>query len=230
MLNLYFGNLQLNRCIWICYGLIISTLFGFVQCIFLIFFFLSKVAKIDGKISVDIALKKKNVYNPVEVMNMSKEVKTNAMRMLDKHHIRYDMIQYECDEFIDGLHTAEKTGAPVEQSFKTLVAQGKSKQYYVFVVPIAEEVQLKQAAKVAGEKSVELIPVKEITKITGYVRGGCSPLGMKKPYPVVFDASAGEFEEIYVSGGRIGLTLKVPLADLLKVTGGKLADIIMKTE
>ena len=140
------------------------------------------------------------------------------------------MIQYECDEFIDGLHTAEKTGAPVEQSFKTLVAQGKSKQYYVFVVPIAEEVQLKQAAKVAGEKSVELIPVKEITKITGYVRGGCSPLGMKKPYPVVFDASAGEFEEIYVSGGRIGLTLKVPLADLLKVTGGKLADIIMKTE
>ena len=159
-----------------------------------------------------------------------KEVKTNAMRMLDKHHIRYDMIQYECDEFIDGLHTAEKTGAPVEQSFKTLVAQGKSKQYYVFVVPIAEEVQLKQAAKVAGEKSVELIPVKEITKITGYVRGGCSPLGMKKPYPVVFDASAGEFEEIYVSGGRIGLTLKVPLADLLKVTGGKLADIIMKTE
>ena len=102
---------------------------------------------------------------------MSKEVKTNAMRMLDKHHIRYDMIQYECDEFIDGLHTAEKTGAPVEQSFKTLVAQGKSKQYYVFVVPIAEEVQLKQAAKVAGEKSVELIPVKEITKITGYVRG-----------------------------------------------------------
>ena len=82
---------------------------------------------------MDIALKKKNVYNPVEVMNMSKEVKTNAMRMLDKHHIRYDMIQYECDEFIDGLHTAEKTGAPVEQSFKTLVAQGKSKQYYVFV-------------------------------------------------------------------------------------------------
>ena len=77
---------------------------------------------------MDIALKKKNVYNPVEVMNMSKEVKTNAMRMLDKHHIRYDMIQYECDEFIDGLHTAEKTGAPVEQSFKTLMAQGKSKR------------------------------------------------------------------------------------------------------
>ena len=163
-------------------------------------------------------------------MAKEKEIKTNAMRILDRQKIKYEVLQYECDEFIDGLHTAEKTGAPVEQSFKTLVAQGKSKQYYVFVVPIAEEVQLKQAAKVAGEKSVELIPVKEITKITGYVRGGCSPLGMKKPYPVVFDASAGEFEEIYVSGGRIGLTLKVPLADLLKVTGGKLADIIMKTE
>ena len=81
---------------------------------------------------------------------MSKEVKTNAMRMLDKHHIRYDMIQYECDEFIDGLHTAEKTGAPVEQSFKTLVAQGKSKQYYVFVVPIAEEVSRR---KVCGTDS-----------------------------------------------------------------------------
>ena len=89
--------------------------------------------------------------------------------------LRYDMIQYECDEFIDGLHTARKTGAPVEQSFKTLVARGKEQAILCFVVPIAEEVQLKQAAKVAGEKSVELIPVKEITKITGYVRGGCSP-------------------------------------------------------
>ena len=161
---------------------------------------------------------------------MGKEVKTNAMRILDKNKIPYEIINYECDEFIDGLHTAEATGAPVEQSFKTLVMQGKSKQYYVFVLPIAEEVDLKVAAKTVGEKSVEMIHVKDITKITGYVRGGCSPLGMKKPYPVVFDASAGEFEEIYVSGGRIGLTLKVPLADLLKVTGGKLAEITMKAE
>ena len=179
---------------------------------------------------MDIALKKKNVYNPVEVMNMSKEVKTNAMRMLDKHHIRYDMIQYECDEFIDGLHTAEKTGAPVEQSFKTLVAQGKSKQYYVFVVPIAEEVQLKQAAKVAGEKSVELIPVKEITKITGYVRGGCSPLGMKKQFPTVIHESAEAYPEIYVSGGRIGTSIKVEPQALAKVARAKFDDIIRKAE
>ena len=112
-----------------------------------------------------------------------KEVKTNAMRILDKNKISYETINYECDEFIDGLHTAEKTGAPVEQSFKTLVAQGKSKEYYVLVIPIAEEVDLKKAAKVLGEKSIEMIHVKDITKVTGYVRGGCSPLGMKKLNP-----------------------------------------------
>ena len=98
---------------------------------------------------------------------MAKEVKTNAMRILDKNKIPYELLSYECDEFIDGLHTAEKTGAPVEQSFKTLVAQGKSKAYYVFVVPIAEEVDLKLAAKVAGEKSIEMIHVKDITAVTG---------------------------------------------------------------
>ena len=157
-----------------------------------------------------------------------KEVKTNAMRILDKNKIFYETINYECDEFIDGLHTAEKTGAPVEQSFKTLVMEGKSGGYYVFVVPIEKEVDRKAAAKAVGEKAVDMIHVKDILKITGYVRGGCSPLGMKKPYPVVFDASAGGFEEIYVSGGRVGLTLKVPLAALLKVTNGKLADITMK--
>ena len=131
---------------------------------------------------MDIALRKKNVYNPVEVMNMSKEVKTNAMRMLDKHHIRYDMIQYECDEFIDGLHTAEKTGAPVEQSFKTLVMEGKSGGYYVFVVPVAEHLDLKKAAKAVKEKSIEMIKQNELLPLTGYVHGGCSPIGMKKSF------------------------------------------------
>ena len=101
---------------------------------------------------------------------MAKEQKTNAMRILEKNKIPYELITYECDEFIDGLHTAEKTGAPVEQSFKTLVAQGKSREYYVFVIPIAEEVHLKTAAKAVGEKSVEMIHVKDINKITGYIR------------------------------------------------------------
>lgn len=158
---------------------------------------------------------------------MSKEIKTNAMRILDKNHISYETIQYECDEFIDGLHTAQKTGAPVPQSFKTLVAQGKSKQYYVFVVPIAEEVQLKQAAKVVGEKSIELIPVKEITKVTGYIRGGCTPLGMKKAFPTVIHESAQTYDKIYISGGRLGTTLCLNPLDLANVVNARFENIIV---
>lgn len=159
---------------------------------------------------------------------MGKEAKTNAMRILEKNKIPYEIIKYECDEFIDGLHTAEKTGAPVEQSFKTLVMQGKSRQYYVFVVPIAEEVDLKTAAKTVGEKSVEMIHVKDITAITGYVRGGCTPLGMKKQFPTVIHESAAEFDKIYISGGRIGTTIVVNPDALLAVVRGKYADIIVK--
>lgn len=158
---------------------------------------------------------------------MGKEVKTNAMRILDKNKIPYEIIQYECDEFIDGLHSAEKTGAPIEQSFKTLVMQGKSRQYYVFVLPIAEEVDLKAAARTVGEKSVEMIHVKDITAITGYVRGGCTPLGMKKQFPTVLHESARDFDRIYVSGGRIGTTIIVNPDDLLSVVRGQYADIIV---
>ena len=157
---------------------------------------------------------------------MAKEAKTNAMRMLDRQKVKYEAFTYECDEFIDGLHSADLIGAPYDQSFKTLVMEGKSGGCYVFAVPIEKEVDRK--AKAVGEKTVDMIHVKDILKITGYVRGGCSPLGMKKLYPTVFDASAENFDEIYVSGGRIGLTLKVKLESLLKVTNGKLADITMK--
>lgn len=156
---------------------------------------------------------------------MSKEIKTNAMRILDKNKIDYEFIQYECDNFIDGLHTAQKTGAPVDQSFKTLVAQGKSRQYYVFVVPIAEEVYLKNAAKAVGEKSIEFIPVKEITKVTGYVRGGCSPLGMKKNFPTIIHTSAQAFDKIYISGGRLGTSIILNPQDLARVTGAQFAAI-----
>lgn len=156
---------------------------------------------------------------------MAKEAKTNAMRMLERQKVAYEALVYECDEFIDGIHCADISGVPYEQSFKTLVMEGKSGGYYVFVVPIEKEVDRKAAAKAVGEKAVDMIHVKDILKITGYVRGGCSPIGMKKQYPTVFDASAGNFTEIYVSGGRIGLTLKVSLEGLLKVTGGKLAAI-----
>ena len=159
---------------------------------------------------------------------MGKEVKTNAMRILDRNKVSYEILQYECDEFIDGLHTAEKTGAPVEQSFKTLVMQGTTGGYYVFVIPIAEEVDLKEAAKAVGEKSVEMIHVKDITKITGYVRGGCSPLGMKKQFQTVIHESAKNYPKIYISGGRIGTSIKVNPEDLMRVVKGTYADIIRK--
>ena len=156
---------------------------------------------------------------------MGKEAKTNAMRMLDKKKMPYEAITYECEEFIDGLHTAQITGAPVEASFKTLVMQGKSRQFYVFVIPIALEVDLKKAARAVKEKSVEMIHVKDITKITGYVRGGCSPLGMKKQFPTVIHETAQEFDHIYISGGRIGLSLKISPLQLAEVTGASFADI-----
>lgn len=156
-----------------------------------------------------------------------KEIKTNAMRILEKNKISYETIQYECEEFIDGLHTAQKTGAPVEQSFKTLVVQGKSKEYYVLVIPIAEEIDLKKAARVLKEKSIEMIHVKDITKVTGYIRGGCSPLGMKKQYPTVIHQSALKYKEIYVSGGRIGTTLRLKPEDLAKVVHADFENIIV---
>ena len=160
---------------------------------------------------------------------MAKETKTNAMRILERNKVAYEMFTYECDEFIDGIHSADLTGRPHEQSFKTLVMVGKSGGYYVFVVPVEKEVDRKAAAKAVGEKAVDMIHVKDILSITGYVRGGCSPIGMKKQYPTVIDASAEDFEEIYVSGGRIGLTLKVSVEGLLKVSRGKIADITMKS-
>ena len=151
---------------------------------------------------------------------MAKEAKTNAMRMLERQKVPYQVLTYDCGEFVDGIHSADLTGAPYEQSYKTLVMVGKSKEHYIFVIPIEREVNRKAAAKAVGEKSVDMIHVKEITQVTGYVRGGCSPLGMKKQFVTVFDESVNHFDEIYVSGGRIGVTLKVPVKALLKVTGG----------
>ncbi len=156
---------------------------------------------------------------------MAKEVKTNAMRMLDRAKISYGVINYDCVDFIDGVHVAEKTGAPVEQSFKTLVMRGKSGQYYVCVLPVAAEVDLKKAARMMEEKSLEMLHVKDINKVTGYVRGGCSPLGMKKLFPTVIHESAREYDRIYISGGRIGTTIVVAPEPLAELTGAKFADI-----
>lgn len=157
-----------------------------------------------------------------------KEIKTNAMRILEKNNIDFEVRTYECDEFIDGIHVADKLGQPYEQSFKTLVLQGKSREYHVFVLPIAEELDLKKAAKVVGEKSLEMVPVKEINAVTGYIRGGCTAIGMKKQYDTVVHESAKDFEKIIVSGGRLGSQIFLPPEDLVKVTKGRFADIITK--
>ena len=159
-------------------------------------------------------------------MAKKKEIKTNAMRILDKNKIKYEVIQYECEQFVDGVHTAEKTHVPVAQSFKTLVLQGKSKQYYVFVLPVAKEIDLKRAAHLVSEKSIQMIHVKDITDITGYVRGGCSPLGMKKSYPVLLQENACNYDKIYISGGRIGTTLCLSPKDFIQVTGAKTGDFL----
>ena len=139
---------------------------------------------------------------------MGKEAKTNAMRILDKNKIPYEMNTYTCDEFIDGCHIADQLGQPYERSFKTLVTVGKSKNYFVFAIPVDKELNLKAAAKAAGEKNVELIHVKDINAITGYIRGGC-------------------FDTIIISGGRLGVQLILSPQDLIKVTRGQFADIIM---
>jgi Cys-tRNA(Pro)/Cys-tRNA(Cys) deacylase len=149
-------------------------------------------------------------------MAKEKAVKTNAMRMLDKMKIPYEVLTVDLPEFVDGVTMAALEGVPVEESFKTLVMQGKSREYYVFVLPAEKEVDLKSAARVVGEKSVEMIPVKDITKVTGYVRGGCSPLGMKKKFVTVLAEEALAFEAIYVSGGRIGTSIHLKTEDLMR--------------
>lgn len=140
--------------------------------------------------------------------------KTNAMRLLDAAGISYHVHHYNVkDGKIDGLSVAEKTGLPPEKVFKTLVAQSSS-QLYVFVVPVTAELNLKRAAKAAGEKNIDLIPVKDIQKQTGYIRGGCSPLGMKKEYLTFIHSSAEHLNSMIISGGKIGLQIELAPEDL----------------
>lgn len=158
---------------------------------------------------------------------MAKELKTNAMRFLDKSRIEYTIQTYECDEFIDGIHVAEKLNQPFDETFKTLIAQGKSGTYYCFLLPVAMELDLKKSAKSVGEKSVELLHVKDITKVTGYVRGGCTPIGMKKQFMTVIHNSAENLDLFYISGGRIGTQIKLSPKKLVEAIRGKFSDIIM---
>jgi Cys-tRNA(Pro)/Cys-tRNA(Cys) deacylase len=157
---------------------------------------------------------------------MGKEIKTNAMRFLDRNKIPYEINLYECEEFIDGVTVAEKLNQPPEETFKTLVAQGKSGNYYCFLIPVAEELNLKKAAKSVGEKSAELIHVKDINKVTGYVRGGCTPIGMKKQFMTVIHSSAKALPLFYISGGRIGTQIRLSPEQLVKAINGRFEDII----
>ena len=154
-----------------------------------------------------------------------KDIKTNAMRILDKNRIPYQVNTYECEEFIDGIHIADMLGQSYDQSFKTLVTVGKSGEHYVFAIPIDRELDLKKAAKAVGEKSVEMIHVKDINQITGYIRGGCTPIGMKKNYVTVLHGSIRTLNEVIISGGRIGSQIQMKPDDLIRVTNARVEDI-----
>jgi len=156
---------------------------------------------------------------------VGKEVKTNAMRILEREKISYEHQEYECGEFIDGIHAADTLGLPHELVYKTLVTTAGTGTYYVFVIPIEAELDLKAAARSVGAKSVAMIHVKDITAVTGYVRGGCTAIGMKKQYPTRIDASAKEHEFIYVSGGRIGSQIKLSPDDLCRAAKAEYAEI-----
>ncbi len=157
---------------------------------------------------------------------MAKEAKTNAMRMLDSAHVNYVLHTYDTsDGQIDGLAVARKCGEDPEQVFKTLVTQGNDKNFYVFVVPVENELDLKACARSVGVKSVEMIHVRDLLKTTGYIRGGCSPIGMKKKYTTVYDETIVLFDTVLVSGGRIGTQVEIAPDDLIRITDGITADI-----
>ena len=158
-------------------------------------------------------------------MAKTKEIKTNAMRILESMKIPYTHLTYECDAFVDGIQIADMLSLPYEKVYKTLVTTS-GKEYFVFVIPIAEELDLKAAARSVGVKSVEMIHVKDISKVTGYIRGGCTAVGMKKQYVTRIHNSAESLEKIIVSGGRIGSQLELSPMDLARAAGATFADII----
>ena len=154
-----------------------------------------------------------------------KENKTNAMRILESMKIPFEAYTYECEEFTDGIQIADMLGLPHEKVYKTLVTEGTGKNYFVFVIPIAEELDMKKAARAVGEKSVSMLHVKDINSVTGYIRGGCTAVGMKKQYVTRVDRSAEALERIIVSGGRLGMQIELAPADLLRAAKAEYADV-----
>ena len=154
-------------------------------------------------------------------------IKTNAVRLLDLKKVDYILHEYDAPEgFLDGVSVAKATGIEPERVFKTLVTQGASREYYVCVIPVAEELDMKKAAKHFGEKKLEMIPAKDITKVTGYIKGGCSPVGMKKAFRTAIDENAGRFQRIAVSAGKVGLQMELPLQSLMEAASAQLSDLV----
>ena len=160
-------------------------------------------------------------------MAKDKLIKTNAMRILDSKKVNYEVITYNNnDGKIDGIAVANKIGIDEEYVYKTLVAQGTSKELYVFVIPVAEELNLKEAAIITYEKKIEMIHVKDIMKHTGYIRGGCSPIGQKKNYKTYIHESAKMLDFMVVSAGKIGYQIKINPMDLINITDSKFENLI----
>ena len=156
---------------------------------------------------------------------MKKEEKTNAVRLLTQKKLAFQTHDYTDSGAVSGLEVAQALGQEPQRMFKTLVTEGRSGAHYVFLVPVAGELDLKKAASVVGEKSVAMIKSKDLLPLTGYIHGGCSPVGMKKFFQTVIDQSAAQFDTIFFSGGRIGLQIETSLTELEKVIRFRLADI-----
>ncbi len=161
---------------------------------------------------------------------MASQPKTNAMRILEQKKLPHKCFFYDCKHFTDALQIAEMLDQSPDVTFKSLMCQGKSGAYYAFVIPAPCTLDLKKAAAAVGEKSVALLPVKDIRQVTGYIRGGCTAIGMKKDYPVVLDAHASAFEEIIVSGGKLGTQIHLAPDVFLQATGGKMLAVTIETE
>ena len=159
-------------------------------------------------------------------MEKEKINKTNVARLLDKAKVSYELIPYEVDESdLSAVHVAASLGENVEQVFKTIVLHGEKSGYFVCVVPGDQEIDLKRAAKVSGNKKCELLPMKELLPVTGYIRGGCSPIGMKKHFPTYIHHTAGQYPYIYISAGQRGLQIKLDPADLLREARAEYAEL-----
>ena len=161
-------------------------------------------------------------------MAKKKEEKTNVMRVLEQKGISYTAHTYPEDGLIDGVSVANYLGQDVEQVFKTLVTKAASGAYYVFDIPVAESLDLKKAAKAVGEKSIAMIQQKELLPLTGYIHGGCSPVGMKKQFPTVFHETVILFDTICVSAGKIGAQVEVNPAELMELIGADTADLVVE--